>query len=111
MSALAAYPDPVVFCETADGSVRVTAVNDSFHDYFEADPAGERLSAWLDRVFETGDTTVEEVVTALRDTGRVRPIRRSGRRLRRPTSSGFVSCGKPAASTRARRSCSHPSGR
>ena len=69
MSALAAYPDPVVFCETADGSVRVTAVNDSFHDYFEADPAGERLSAWLDRVFETGDTTVEEVVTALRDTG------------------------------------------
>ncbi len=69
MSALAAYPDPVVFCSTADSSVRVAEVNGAFHEYFEADPTGESLPAWLDRVFETGNTAVNEVVTALRGEG------------------------------------------
>ena len=69
MSALAAYPDPVVFCTVAGDSVRVVEVNGAFHEYFDADPMGERLSAWLDRVFETGDTTVDEIVAALHDEG------------------------------------------
>lgn len=69
MSALAAYPDPVVFCTTGDGAVRVAAVNDAFHEYFEADPTGERLSKWFDRVFEADTTTADEVVRALRGQG------------------------------------------
>jgi signal transduction histidine kinase len=69
MSALAAYPDPVVFCATAEDSVRVADVNRAFHEYFEVDPTGERLAPWLDRAFETGETGVEEVVTALRGEG------------------------------------------